>query len=301
MNNENMEKRLEEGNYEFQHDLMTGREEYDLPERVPRYPILIITCMDPRIDMFKIFHLKPGDVFILRNAGNVYSKDILRSILVALIEFQITDIVVLGHIGCGMTRIKGEELLKKCPQGFINVLSFRDKKAFFKTFRDEIQNIKAHVRVLREFPHFPKNIIIKGMLYDITTGYVFSESEWQDKTMEQFRNQYNSLLLKKRTGLMEYLERRGGTQACQEEMISRAKPLEVMRERRRQSQPEYKEYLSALKDEKLLQKQKIIEETIANMTNMQKINVPKIRIPKIKVRVPQIYIRGMQSKEGEET
>ncbi|MFW9785498.1 MAG: carbonic anhydrase, partial [Candidatus Heimdallarchaeota archaeon] len=65
-----MEKILIEGNLKFKRKILEDLESIEVERKVPRYPVLILTCMDPRIDVHRIFQLKPGDVFVLRNAGN---------------------------------------------------------------------------------------------------------------------------------------------------------------------------------------------------------------------------------------
>ncbi|MHA1473043.1 MAG: carbonic anhydrase, partial [Promethearchaeota archaeon] len=63
-----IEKKLLEGNMTFQWKLSQDIEKINLEGKIPKYPALILTCMDSRIDVHRIFQLNLGDVFILRNA-----------------------------------------------------------------------------------------------------------------------------------------------------------------------------------------------------------------------------------------
>ena len=84
---------------------------------------LFVTCSDSRIDPNLITQTEPGDLFVLRNAGNIvpaYSGTAGGE--VATIEFAVTglgvkQIVVCGHSHCGA--IKGAYSIpnnsKKCP------------------------------------------------------------------------------------------------------------------------------------------------------------------------------------------
>ena len=110
---EEIEKLLIEGNLGFQWKIIQGIESIQLGDKVPRYPVLILTCMDSRIDIHRIFQLRPGDVFILRNAGNIYTQDMLRSILISIFDYHVKYIIILGRIDCGMTKFKFTELKKK--------------------------------------------------------------------------------------------------------------------------------------------------------------------------------------------
>src|SRR6187455_1971401 len=68
---------------------------------------LFITCSDSRIDPNLITHTDPGDLFVLRNAGNIIpAYGATAGGEVATIEFAIMglgvrDIVVCGHSHCG--------------------------------------------------------------------------------------------------------------------------------------------------------------------------------------------------------
>ena len=50
---------------------------------LPKKKLMIITCMDTRINPYDIFNLKLGDAHILRNAGGRVTPDILRSIIIS--------------------------------------------------------------------------------------------------------------------------------------------------------------------------------------------------------------------------
>ena len=68
---------------------------------------LFITCSDSRIDPHLLTQSKPGELFIIRNAGNIVPKfDSLQGGEAATIEFAINalgvrDVIVCGHSQCG--------------------------------------------------------------------------------------------------------------------------------------------------------------------------------------------------------
>jgi carbonic anhydrase len=71
---------------------------------------LFITCSDSRINPNLITQTDPGEIFVLRNAGNIIPPFPTESGEIATIEFAVVglgiqDIIICGHSDCGA--IKG--------------------------------------------------------------------------------------------------------------------------------------------------------------------------------------------------
>ena len=62
---------------------------------------IILSCSDARVPPEIIFDCGIGDLFVVRNAGNVINNEILGSIEYAVEYFGVRLIVVLGHNRCG--------------------------------------------------------------------------------------------------------------------------------------------------------------------------------------------------------
>ncbi len=83
---------------------------------------LFITCSDSRIDPNLITHTEPGDLFVLRNAGNLVpaygatSGGEVATIEFAVTALQVKDIVICGHSHCGaMKGLLKPESLEEMP------------------------------------------------------------------------------------------------------------------------------------------------------------------------------------------
>jgi carbonic anhydrase len=63
---------------------------------------VVLTCMDSRIPPLEMLGLPPGEVFIIRNAGNSITSDALRSLLICLTVMECRNVLVVGHSSCGM-------------------------------------------------------------------------------------------------------------------------------------------------------------------------------------------------------
>lgn len=101
-------QKLLEGIHQFQSEIFSNQS--DLFERLSKgqHPLaLFITCSDSRIDPAMLTQTKPGELFILRNAGNIVppygasSGGEAATIEYAISVLKIKDIIICGHSLCG--------------------------------------------------------------------------------------------------------------------------------------------------------------------------------------------------------
>lgn len=286
-----IEKLLIEGNFQFQSKIIQNPEKYSFEKKIPKYPILFLTCMDPRIDVRRIFQLDPGDVFILRNAGNVYTLDMMRSILIAIHKYKIKYIVVLGHLECDMTKMNLKKLREELPNEFLKRLSrnysdlLLELRNFFKPFDNEIRNIIEQINNLHKIKAIFPDIEITGMLYDTQTGWIFKSENFRDFLIhENHLKIYKGLLYEKNQQLSKFLEENNDKEA----LIELADEIEVeeldLKEENDSLLIEETKITNVREDK--LQKS-VDNENASFQITMPKIQVPKILIPKIKIHLPK--------------
>jgi carbonic anhydrase len=61
----------------------------------------VLTCSDSRLPVEMVFDADIGDLFVVRNAGNIVSHSVLASMELAILNFGINLCLVLGHSQCG--------------------------------------------------------------------------------------------------------------------------------------------------------------------------------------------------------
>jgi carbonic anhydrase len=71
---------------------------------VPSKAVAIVTCMDTRINGFRIFGLEPGDAHVLRNAGGLVTDDVLRSLVISQRLLGTREVMLVHHTKCGLHR-----------------------------------------------------------------------------------------------------------------------------------------------------------------------------------------------------
>ncbi len=305
---EEIEDLLIEGNKKYQWKIVQEEETPKIDNPIPKYPVLILTCMDPRIEVYRIFQLKPGDVFVLRNAGNVYTEDVLRSVLIAIHEFNIKYIIILGHIDCSLKKIRLGELKDKLNDSAIKKIGrygtnfYLELQKFFKTFIDEIKNIENQLQKFRNAKELPSNIKIKGMLYDPYSGWVFEEKVFRKYSVyENFVKDYRKILKAKQFELVDYLEKIED-EIINGDVLQKLEEPEIIDEHGELPQAEgeineLEAFNVDILEEKTIKTSSFDDHNFDfqqfqnKLIPMPTLQIPKIyiHIPKIKVYVPVLY------------
>lgn len=99
--------RLREGNLRFQKDPRAENWTFDGPHpstltAAQRPFAAVLGCADSRVPVEVVFGQGPGQLFVVRVAGNVASPSQLGSLEFAVDVLGVRLVVVLGHTNCGL-------------------------------------------------------------------------------------------------------------------------------------------------------------------------------------------------------
>lgn len=81
--------------------------------------VLMVTCVDSRLEPCKLTQTSPGELLVLRNVGNIIplpnGKDssVGATIEFAVQKLKIRDIVIMGHSNCGAMKGRMEGVHKE--------------------------------------------------------------------------------------------------------------------------------------------------------------------------------------------
>lgn len=202
-----MVQQLVAGVHRFRHEVF--REQQALFQKLSQGQepqTLFITCSDSRIDPNLITHTDPGDLFVLRNAGNlVPAFGATNGGEVATIEFAVTglgvrDIVVCGHAHCGaMKGLLHPEYVSEMPAvaewlkhaettrrimrakyGHLSGEALLDV-AIEENVLMQLENLQTHPAVAVALAE--DKLKLHAWVYDIASGEVFA----YDDAAEQFQ------------------------------------------------------------------------------------------------------------------
>lgn len=117
-------RKLLKGVHQFQMNYFSSHREFFEQLSQGQHPrILFITCCDSRIDPNLITQTEPGELFIIRNVGNIvppfgaHANAEAAAIEYAIDVLGIKEIVVCGHSHCGAISglLKGNRLSDQLP------------------------------------------------------------------------------------------------------------------------------------------------------------------------------------------
>ena len=142
-----------------------GFEHGALPVR-PARQLVIVTCMDSRIDTFRALGLELGDAHVIRNAGGRASDDVIRSLIISTTLLGTREVLVVHHTDCGLMGTSEEEL-----RGLVARERGTDTSDLeFLSFADHQTALRADVKTIRSSPHLGSDLLVSGYLYDVHTG-----------------------------------------------------------------------------------------------------------------------------------
>ena len=201
------------GIYRFQHRVFTSQRNRFRRLEAGQHPsALFITCSDSRIDPSLLTQTRPGELFIMRNVGNIvprYRSDGIgeaAAIEYAVSVLKVQDVVVCGHSHCGaMSGLLNPELLAETPavSGWLahaketarimceqyphlTEASARLVAAIEENVLVQLENLRTHPAVAAALSRDTLNL--HGWVYQFETGKVFTFETQKHKFVEFDKN-----------------------------------------------------------------------------------------------------------------
>jgi len=193
-------KRLYKGVLQFQESYFKKERKFFRRLSNKQEPdVLFITCADARVYPTLVTQSKPGELFIVRNVGNIVppygsiqdKNSVAAALEFAVMKLKVTDIIVCGHSNCGaMQALAGD------GQALSHMPHLRDWLQVASPVRDAVDKYyaassgKSHQRVLEEvnvltqlkniqtYPFVTEalekeELFLHGWYYEIVSGRVY--------------------------------------------------------------------------------------------------------------------------------
>jgi len=193
-----MMKKLIKGLHKFQTEIFPTQKDFFESLTKGQYPeVLFISCSDSRVNPNLVMSLDPGEIFILRNAGNIIPMYGQGSSEEATIEFAVSklnikDIIICGHSYCGAIQASTQldefqdtpnfySWIKKNIGPTMDLVkenySLIDQNAFLNVLTQEhvlkqIENLKTYPAVNDAINK--NNLSLHAWVYKFETGDIYS-------------------------------------------------------------------------------------------------------------------------------
>ncbi len=157
--------------------------------KTSKYPdkrIAIVTCMDTRLVELlpAALGIRNGDVKMIKNAGGTITNPFdstMRSLLVAVYELGVNEVMVIGHTGCGVQGMDAEEMLglmreRGIDEEHISLMRHCgiDLNSWLHGFSDTAEAVNETVDLIRKHPLMAKDVRVAGYIMDSETGLLES-------------------------------------------------------------------------------------------------------------------------------
>lgn len=173
--------RLLEGNrrhvqHRERHPDMEIKRRHDLAALGQHPFAVILGCADSRVPPELVFDQGLGDLFVIRDAGNVIDEEILGSIEYAVEHLGVRLVMVLGHEKCGAVSaaVEGGEAhghIKAVVEAIRPAVEESAKEPGDKVHNCVVANARRAARLIRESEPVLKTLAASGRIMVVAADY----------------------------------------------------------------------------------------------------------------------------------
>jgi carbonic anhydrase len=130
--------------------------------------------VDPRVDPTLVLGLELGDAVVIRNIGGRITPATLQSIAMLRLIAEAGgaapgagwNLIVIQHTDCGIRHLAGY------PDLLAEYLGIDRAEFDASSLTDPHATVAADVAALKTNPFLPAELIVSGLVYDVSTGLI---------------------------------------------------------------------------------------------------------------------------------
>ena len=151
-------------------------------DKYPDKRLAVLSCMDTRLTELlpAALGLKNGDAKIIKNAGGLVIAPFdsaMRSMLVAIYELGVNEIMVVAHSNCGACHMSFDHFRHEMLARGITAQTLDtidrcgfDLNQWLEGFKDTPESVRRTVETIRKHPLVPADVVVRGFIIDSHTG-----------------------------------------------------------------------------------------------------------------------------------
>lgn len=144
---------------------------------LPATPVLVVTCLDHRVDPAVVLGLRLGDAPVIRNSGGRVTDAVIDDI--AFLAFlaerlrggradTLFEVAVIHHTQCGTGMLADPGF----RHGVAEATGISEAALESTAVTDPHTTVKEDVERLLGSPELSRKVSVSGHVYDVTTGRV---------------------------------------------------------------------------------------------------------------------------------
>jgi carbonic anhydrase len=146
---------------------------YEGVEVFPTLRLVVVACLDPRVDPAHILGLDLGDAMVVRNVGGRVTPDVVDTIafvgqLAARVvpEGPLFDVAVIHHNQCGAAALADDDFRRS----YATRIGADEATLREYAILHPASTVAADVGRLRLSEAIPDRVTVSGHVYDVDTG-----------------------------------------------------------------------------------------------------------------------------------
>jgi carbonic anhydrase len=141
----------------------------------PKLNLIVVTCLDPRVDPAHVLGLGLGDAIVLRNVGGRVTREAINDVAFlaqiaenALPEGPLFEVAVIHHTQCGAGLLADDEFRRS----YAERVGVEESTLSERAVLDPVSTVTRDVERLRRAPSISPRVTVSGHVYDVATGTV---------------------------------------------------------------------------------------------------------------------------------
>lgn len=153
---------------------------------LPRRNAAIVTCMDTRLVglLEPALGINRGEVVEIRVAGATFptdeklETDVIRSLVGAIHLLGVREVLVIGHLNCGITNVNADALISSMQALGVDYAASPAYQAggragiacWLGSFDNVHDNVKRVAGEIRAHPYIPRSVPVHALVIDPDSG-----------------------------------------------------------------------------------------------------------------------------------
>jgi carbonic anhydrase len=141
----------------------------------PRLGLVVITCLDPRVDPAHFLGLSLGDAVVVRNVGGQVTPEVINDLAFlgqiaenVLPDGPLFEVAVIHHTQCGSGAFADATFRRRYAERIgVDETTLRDHAIL-----DAAATVRRDVERVRAASAIPERVSASGHVYDVVTGVV---------------------------------------------------------------------------------------------------------------------------------